>query len=102
MGREYEFELLLRNVLNCDRQERLLTVGGIATAGCLQVDGGFYIGVIAAVGSLYSKATINLCDELDLLVDKVQRYKTSRIDEIEEYEFEEIVNKIERINSLLN
>ena len=100
MGREYELEYLLRRVLNCDRPQQLLSFGGIAHAGCLEYEGDFYIGVIAVLSSIYSRATIDQCRQIDNIIDDINVYKDIRINEIPEEQYTEIYRRIETISNL--
>lgn len=63
--RSYNFELKLRKLLNCDRNDggSLLSFGGIANAGILNSDGGFLRGVIAAMAIFYRSASREQCEK---------------------------------------
>lgn len=99
MDREYRLEMLLRKALGCDRPQQLLAFGGIVHAGCLKGQGAFYVGVISALASLYPRAALSQCSDIDMLVDDLSAYRESRLDDIPESEYDAI---FERLRILVN
>lgn len=103
MDREYVLEMVLRKALVCNRPQQLLTFGGIALAGCLQGEGDFYVATISALASLYPRATLSQCREIDKLIDDLSSYRESRINDIPEIEYDAVFERLRNlVNTIIN
>lgn len=100
MKREYQLELRLRNIMNCNRPQRLLTFGGIITADSLKYESGtFYTAIVSSLALIYHSSSIDTCDAIDNFISELDDCKNCVINDISEDRYNEI---LETFNSLIN
>lgn len=100
MEREHRLELILRNVMNCNRPQRPLTFGGIISADSLRYEkGAFYTAIVSALAYIYPSASMNKCDDIDNFISQLDDYKNYVINDIPESKYNEILETFNQIKN---
>lgn len=91
------FEYLVREVLNCDQPERLLTFGGIANSGMIEQENGFYMAAISTLAVLHSHATCDQASKIDFIIEELSESEGKSMEQLDNDYTEMIYDSIVKL-----